>query len=194
MAGAALRALAFLRRHAAPDAAAGARLAAQAHTLPGSGAGLGVGSGRYPTGVALPFALAEALETAPRLMDAVTASADAHAAACGTAIGHATAAAERHAYGVASALVAAAQVRAAAVLAGVEGGEQGLEQGAEQGETAVCREEDFERFWPALELAAAGRSAISHSMSVMTWLNTVHCGGSRSCLTGELAAPAKKDP
>lgn len=118
--------------------------------------------------MALPFALAEALETAPRLMDAVTASAGADAAACGTAIGHSTAAAERHAYDVASALVAAAQVRAAAVLAGVEGSEQGSEQGLEQGETAVCREADFERLWPALELAAAGRSATTHSMNVMT--------------------------
>ena len=152
---AALRALAFLRRHIVPDAAAAARLAARPHAhgracSPGARA-CGGGAGD----AAAPAAVAAALEAAPQLM-AAAAAAEARA---GAAAESGAAAADRHAYGVASALVAAAQVRAAAALAGLERG----------GDAAapVCAASAFECLWPAIdESLADGCAAAARACSI----------------------------
>ena len=152
---AALRALAFLRRHIVPDAAAAARLAARPHLhgracSPGPGASGGGGGD-----AAAPAAVAAALEAAPQHM-AAAAAAEARAGAAPQA---SAAEADRHAYGVASALVAAAQVRAAAALAGLERG----------GDAAapVCAASAFECLWPAIdESLADGCAAAARACSI----------------------------
>jgi hypothetical protein len=154
---AALRALAFLRRHAAPDAAAAARLAARAHAH-GRAGSPGARTCGGPAGdAAAPAAMAAALEAAPVLMAAAAA---AEAAAGAVAEGGASAT-DRHAYGVASALVAAAQVRAAAALAGLERG-----GGAA---APVCEASAFECLWPALDESLAGGCAAAARACPKTW-------------------------
>ena len=146
VAAAALRALAFLRRHAAPDAAAAARLAATG-AEPGSGSLQG--PRRLAAGaLSVPCALATALEAAPELMAAAVAGDSDASVGAETAAGH-------YAYGVASALVSAAQIRAALVLADVE--REGA--GGLPGEAPVCCAQAFECLWPALGAAQACRCA-----------------------------------
>lgn len=146
VAAAALRALAFLRRHAAPDAAAAARLAA---TGAEAGSGSRPGPGRLAAGaLSVPSAVATALEAAPELMAAAAAGDSDSIVGAETAAGHYT-------YGVASALVAAAQIRAAMVLAA--GDRKGA---AVPCEAPVCCAQAFECLWPALGAAMACGCAV----------------------------------
>ena len=144
VAAATLHAIAFLRRHAAPDAAAAARLAAI-----GAGSGSRSGPACHTGGAqSVPSAVAAALEAAPELMAAAAAGDSGTSSGFETAAGH-------HAYGVASALVAAAQIRAAAALAAAER----AGAGGAPGEGPVCCAQAFERLWPALGAATACRCA-----------------------------------